>query len=127
VGYFVDYSALRGAATLRQRTMKDTRHSVATVMPYERSNELRPSPSSDRCMTCHSNVAGYSGGDYNVDESEIDYSAHEILARGSEFLKRTRNGELPYAALFVIISHHHDQVLWRVVCFSPLNCLVAKI
>lgn len=86
-------SALRGAATLRQRTVKDTRHSVATVMPYERSSELRPSPSSDRCITCHSSTAGYSG-DYGADgDSEIDYSAHEILARGTEFLKRTRNGE----------------------------------
>lgn len=71
--------ALRGAATLRQRTLKDAR-SVATVMPYERS------------VACQSSI-GY-GSDYIDEDSEIEYSTHEILSRGAEFLKRSRNGKL---------------------------------
>lgn len=99
-------TALRGAATLRQRTLKDTtRHSVATVMPYERSSELGPSPSSDRCITCHhSSTPGYSGEHSFDGDSEIDYSAHEILSRGTEFLKRTRNGEVQWRMVFVYLN-----------------------
>ncbi|CAM6094905.1 unnamed protein product [Calypogeia fissa] len=105
-------TALRGAATLRQRTMKDARHSVATVMPYERSSELRPSPSNDRCITCHQSSSASYSGDYNCDgDSEIDYSAQEILARGTEFLKRTRNGEVQWRMVFVYLNKKGQVVL----------------
>ncbi|BFI15963.1 hypothetical protein MPTK1_5g17610 [Marchantia polymorpha subsp. ruderalis] len=89
-------TALRGAATLRQRTLKDAR-SVATVMPYERS------------VACQSSI-GY-GSDYIDEDSEIEYSTHEILSRGAEFLKRSRNGEVQWRHVFVYLNKQGQVVL----------------
>ncbi|KAL2613386.1 hypothetical protein R1flu_025078 [Riccia fluitans] len=89
-------TALRGAATLRQRTMKDAR-SVATVMPYERS------------VACQSSL-GY-GSDCIDEDSEIEYSTHEILSRGAEFLKRSRSGEVQWRHVFVYLNKQGQVVL----------------
>jgi hypothetical protein len=70
--------ALRGAATLRARRMKEAR-SLAAVTPYERATSC-PSIS-------------FSGQDTENEESEAEYNCHDVLARGAEFLKRSKNGK----------------------------------
>lgn len=71
-------SALRGAATLRARRIKEAR-SLAAVTPYERA------------ASCPS--ISFSGQDTEAEESEAEYNCQDILSRGCEFLKRSRNGK----------------------------------
>lgn len=71
-------TSLRGAATLRARRMKEAR-SLAAVTPYERATSW-PSMS-------------FSGQDAENEESEVEYNCHDVLARGAEFLKMSKNGK----------------------------------
>jgi hypothetical protein len=69
-------TSLRGAATLRARRVKEVR-SLASVTPYE------------RVSSCDSSAATVD----EAAESEAENSCHELLARGTEFLKRGKNGK----------------------------------
>lgn len=71
------FEALRGAATLRARRMKEAR-SLAAVTPYERA------------AICPSITFG---GQDTENESETEYNCHDVLARGAEFLKWSKTGK----------------------------------
>eukprot|EP00249_Psilotum_nudum_P019116 c27106_g1_i1 orf=291-1559(+) len=68
-------TALRGAATLRARTLKETGSHTA-VIAYE----------------CGDNNSAIFSGDLASDDSELEHCNQEFLKRGCEFLKRTRKG-----------------------------------
>ncbi|CAK9192883.1 unnamed protein product [Sphagnum jensenii] len=81
-------TALRGAATLKARTTKDSR-SLAAVTPYDRGS--------------HGQSISFSG-ELMVDDIEAEMSCQEHLARGAEFLKRSKKGELQWRVLFVYVN-----------------------
>lgn len=87
-------TALRGAATLNARTLKDTQ-SLATFIPYERGgntmlNFTRESASED---------------------SEAEYHVPDFLSKGCEFLKRTRKGDLHWRIVFVYLNEASQVVV----------------
>lgn len=80
--------ALRGAATLRARRMKEAR-SLAAVTPYERA------------AICPSITFG---GQDTENESETEYNCHDVLARGAEFLKWSKTGDLHWRNVFIYLN-----------------------
>lgn len=70
---------------MRARRIKEARR-LSAVTPY------------DKATSCPS--MSFSGQDTETEESEAEYNCHDILARGFEFLKRSKNGVI-YAPLFV--------------------------
>ncbi|KAH8953189.1 hypothetical protein BDL97_08G010900 [Sphagnum fallax] len=81
-------TALRGATTLKARTTKDA-CSLAAVTPY------------DQGSSCQS--ISFSG-ELIEEGVEADVSCQECLARGAEFLKRSKKGELQWRVLFVYLN-----------------------
>jgi len=81
-------TALRGATTLKARTTKDA-CSLAAVTPY------------DQGSSCQS--ISFSG-ELIEEGVEAEVSCHECLARGAEFLKRSKKGELQLRVLFVYLN-----------------------
>lgn len=87
-------TSLRGAATLRARRVKEVR-SLASVTPYE------------RVSSCDSSAATVD----EAAESEAENSCQELLARGTEFLKRGKNGDLHWRTVSVYINNKLGKVL----------------
>lgn len=81
-------TSLRGAATLRARRMKEAR-SLAAVTPYERA------------AICPSITFG---GQDTENESETEYNCHDVLARGAEFLKWSKTGDLHWRNVFIYLN-----------------------
>lgn len=80
-------TALRGAATLKARVLKEM-WNVAAVIPVEKgfaANLVHHSRHSD-------GEAGASSGELIPGENFLGLCSQELLARGTELLKRTRNG-----------------------------------
>lgn len=71
------FAALRGATTLKARTTKDA-CSLAAVTPY------------DQGTSCQS--ISFSG-ELIEEGVEAEVSCQELLARGAEFLKRSKKGK----------------------------------
>ncbi|CAI8614234.1 unnamed protein product [Vicia faba] len=100
-------TALRGAATLKARALKDV-WNIAAVTPLEngiggmtingKGNNISNSNSS-------TSDSGETINAYNFTGSSIQ----ELLAKGSELLKRTRNGDLHWKIVSVYI-HRTGQV-----------------
>ncbi|KAJ9188091.1 hypothetical protein P3X46_003484 [Hevea brasiliensis] len=98
-------TALRGAATLKARALKDVLN-VAAVIPTERGLGI--------CGAGNNN--GYHSRNYS---GEVVYGENflgacnlEFLARGSELLKRTRKGDLHWKIVSVYI-HRSGQVMLK--------------
>ncbi|CAO2818872.1 unnamed protein product [Amaranthus hypochondriacus] len=94
-------TALRGAATLKARTMKEVCN-IAAVLPVERGikGENR-----------HSRNGSYNGEANLNSENFLGLCNEELLARGSELLKRTRTGELHWKIVSVYIDKTGQVVL----------------
>ncbi|PIA31650.1 hypothetical protein AQUCO_04900152v1 [Aquilegia coerulea] len=86
-------TALRGAATLKARALKDV-WNIAAVIPVERG------------MGVGNN--GHPNGNYSgelvPEENFLGICSQELLARGCELLKRTRQGELHWKIVSVYIN-----------------------
>ncbi|KAF5738862.1 Forked1 isoform 1 [Tripterygium wilfordii] len=91
-------TALRAAATLKARSLKDVLN-VAAVMPTERvvGNEVCGKASSD---------------EFVKGDNFLDACSQEFLARGTELLKRTRKGDLHWKVVSVYI-HRTGQVMLK--------------
>lgn len=76
--------ALRGAATLKARTLKDV-WNVAAVAPLDKGAGVVSGVSGG------SN--GSSSGEFIPEENFLEICGRELLARGCELLKRTRKGK----------------------------------
>lgn len=76
--YFV---ALRGAATLKARTLKEV-WNIAAVIPVDKGMGSGNGGGSN----------GSSSGELIPEENFLGICSRELLARGGELLKRTRKG-----------------------------------
>lgn len=82
------FSALRGAATLKARAMKEVLN-IAAVLPMERGTG---GPTGGKGNKGHRNN-NYSG-ELSPGEDFLTACSQELLAKGAELLKRTRKGDL---------------------------------
>ncbi|KAG0456206.1 hypothetical protein HPP92_023994 [Vanilla planifolia] len=97
-------TALRGAATLKARVLKEM-WNIAAVIPVEKGFV-----SSHKHGGLHSDgEAEPSGGELIPEENLFGLCTQEFLARGSELLKRTRKGALHWKMVSVYI-HRTGQV-----------------
>nr|XP_043627837.1 VAN3-binding protein-like [Erigeron canadensis] len=96
-------TALRGAATLKARTVKETRH-IPSVPRAEKGSS-------------HSNGTGSSSNgsfsdEFLPEENFLGICSRELLARGCVLLKRTRKGDLHWKIVSVYINKM-DQVILK--------------
>ncbi|XP_031100956.1 VAN3-binding protein-like [Ipomoea triloba] len=98
-------TALRGAATLKARALKEV-WNIATVIPVEKGTATGAGSSN----SSNNNNNGYSEG-LDVEENFLGACNQELLARGRELLKRTRDGELHWKIVSVYIHRSGEVVL----------------
>ncbi|KAK6937562.1 VAN3-binding protein-like, auxin canalization domain, partial [Dillenia turbinata] len=79
--------ALRGAATLKARTMKEVRN-IASVIPVEKGLGTVADVNIDHC-----NPKSSSSDEVGPGDNVFGICSLELLARGCELLKRTRKGK----------------------------------
>ncbi|RZR95554.1 hypothetical protein BHM03_00024414 [Ensete ventricosum] len=92
-------TALRGAATLKARALKEV-WNIAAVIPVEKGGAANNNHRRRRMQEkeLDSNSSGVSG-EFVAEENFLGLCSQELLARGTELLKRTRKGLislLPY-------------------------------
>ncbi|XP_042038254.1 VAN3-binding protein-like isoform X2 [Salvia splendens] len=88
-------TALRGAATLKARTLKDV-WNVAAVAPLDKGAGVVSGVSGGSI--------GSSSGEFIPEENFLEICSRELLARGCELLKRTRKGDLHWKLVSVYIN-----------------------
>ena len=81
------FLALRGAATLKARALKEV-WSIASVIPVDRVMGVPNGGSSGR----NGSLNGSHSGELPAEENFLGICSKELLARGGELLKRTRKG-----------------------------------
>ncbi|XP_057538855.1 VAN3-binding protein-like [Amaranthus tricolor] len=94
-------TALRGAATLKARALKDV-WNIAAVIPAEKG--ITESNGSNGSSGSHS-------GELLPEENFLGICSRELLARGSELLKRTRKGDLHWKIVSVYINRLNQVIL----------------
>ncbi|KAA8550828.1 hypothetical protein F0562_002512 [Nyssa sinensis] len=99
-------TALRGAATLKARALKEV-WNIAAVIPVERGMGMKDSGDGNNDLA-NSN----SSGEPVSEENFLGVCNQELLARGSELLKRTRKGDLHWKIVSVYI-HRTGQVMLK--------------
>lgn len=82
------YAALRGAATLKARALKEV-WNISTVTPLERGIGIGLCGKGN-----NSNSSTSDSGEIVDGENFLGACSQELLARGSELLKRTRKGNI---------------------------------
>ncbi|XP_074292248.1 VAN3-binding protein-like [Silene latifolia] len=95
-------TALRGAATLKARALKDV-WNIAAVLPAEKA-AVSGNNGSNASSCSHS-------GELVPDENFLGICTRELLARGCELLKRTRNGDLHWKIVSVYINGMNQVIL----------------
>ncbi|XP_024968591.1 VAN3-binding protein [Cynara cardunculus var. scolymus] len=94
-------TALRGAATLKARALKEV-WNIAAVIPVDRGVKENKN---------HGKSSSYCE-ELLPEENFLGICNQELLARGSELLKRTRNGDLHWKIVSVYI-HRTGQVMLK--------------
>lgn len=84
-GFFV---ALRGAATLKARALKEV-WNIAAVIPVEKGTGVGGNGRNGSNGNSNSSFSG----ELVPEENFLGICSRELLARGSELLKRTRKGK----------------------------------
>ncbi|KAF8093120.1 hypothetical protein N665_0390s0027 [Sinapis alba] len=85
-------TALRGAATLKARALKEV-WNIAAVIPVEKGNSKGGGGGG----------GGYQGG-LTPEDNFLGICSRELLAKGCELLKRTREGDLHWKVVSVYIN-----------------------
>ncbi|XVE81669.1 hypothetical protein DITRI_Ditri15bG0083700 [Diplodiscus trichospermus] len=93
-------TALRGAATLKARTLKEV-WNIAAVIPVEKGGGNGSNGSSN----------GSFSGELVPEENFLGICSRELLARGCELLKRTRKGDLHGKIVSVYINRMNQVML----------------
>ncbi|XP_060180769.1 VAN3-binding protein-like isoform X2 [Lycium barbarum] len=93
-------TALRGAATLKARTLKEV-WNIAAVIPVDKGIGSGNGGGSN----------GSSSGELIPEENFLGICSRELLARGGELLKRTRQGELHWKIVSVYINRLGQVIL----------------
>ncbi|KAK9664314.1 hypothetical protein RND81_14G032800 [Saponaria officinalis] len=94
-------TALRGAATLKARALKDV-WNIAAVLPADKAMTGNTGSNASSCS--HS-------GELIPDDNFLGICTRELLARGCELLKRTRNGDLHWKIVSVYINGTNQVIL----------------
>ena len=101
----VGSAALRGVATLKARVLKEV-WNIATVIPVERGigigGSVRNNNNND-----FANFGGYGEG-FVPEENFLGVCNQELLARGRELLKRTRQGNPSFSVVLNECSTSKD-------------------
>ncbi|KAL1296317.1 hypothetical protein HN51_057020 [Arachis hypogaea] len=100
-------TALRGAATLKARTLKEV-WNIAAVIPVEKN--LGGSVNNSGSGSNGSSNSSFSG-ELAPEENFLGICSRELLARGSELLKRTRKGDLHWKVVSVYINSMNQVIL----------------
>ncbi|XP_038722407.1 VAN3-binding protein-like isoform X2 [Tripterygium wilfordii] len=95
-------TALRGAATLKARTLKEV-WNIAAVIPVEKG--IGGGGGSNGSSN------GSFSGELLPEENFLGICSSELLARGCELLKRTRTGELHWKIVSVYINRFNQVML----------------
>ncbi|KAK4766296.1 hypothetical protein SAY87_007938 [Trapa incisa] len=96
-------TALRGAATLKARTLKEV-WNIATVIPLEKGASV--SGSSINSCSNSSN-----SGELMPEDNFLGICGRELLAKGGALLKRTRKGDLHWKVVSVYINKMNQVML----------------
>ncbi|XP_062144631.1 VAN3-binding protein [Alnus glutinosa] len=99
-------TALRGAATLKARTLKEV-WNIAAVTPVDRGMGIGLCGNGN-----NGHPSGSSSGELAPVENFLGNNGLDLLARGSELLKRTREGDLHWKIVSVYI-HRTGQVMLK--------------
>ncbi|CAO2821510.1 unnamed protein product [Amaranthus hypochondriacus] len=94
-------TALHGAATMKARALKDVLN-IAAVLPAEKGMSMSIGSNSSSCS--HS-------GELFLEDNFLGIGSRELLARGCELLKRTRNGDLHWKIVSVYINRMNKVTL----------------
>ncbi|KAM2542325.1 hypothetical protein TB2_021767 [Malus domestica] len=97
-------TALRGAATLRARALKEV-WNIAAVIPVEKGSGVAGNGSNGNSNSSLS-------GELVPEENFLGICSRELLAKGCELLKRTRKGDLHWKIVSVYI-HRTGQVMLK--------------
>ncbi|XP_076924677.1 VAN3-binding protein-like [Bidens hawaiensis] len=95
-------TALRGAATLKARALKEV-WNIAAVIPVDRGIKVNKNHGTSSSGYCEELLP---------EENFLGICNQELLARGSELLKRTRNGDLHWKIVSVYI-HRSGEVMLK--------------
>ncbi|XP_057431224.1 VAN3-binding protein-like isoform X2 [Lotus japonicus] len=103
-------TALRGAATLKARALKEV-WNIAAVIPVEKN--LGGGGYGNNGNGNGSNGSSHSSfsGELVPEENFLGICSRELLARGCELLKRTRTGELHWKIVSVYINRMNQVIL----------------
>ncbi|KAK8571860.1 hypothetical protein V6N13_047491 [Hibiscus sabdariffa] len=96
-------TALRGAATLKARALKEV-WNIAAVIPVE-------NPKNGGNGSNHGSSNGSFSGELVPEENFLGICSRELLARGCELLKRTRKGDLHWKIVSVYINKMNQVML----------------
>ncbi|TQD96927.1 hypothetical protein C1H46_017476 [Malus baccata] len=97
-------TALRGAATLRARALKEV-WNIAAVIPVEKGSGVAGNGSNGNSNSSLS-------GELVPEENFLGICSRELLAKGCELLKRTRKGDLHWKIVSVYM-HRTGQVMLK--------------
>ncbi|KAF3456942.1 hypothetical protein FNV43_RR01596 [Rhamnella rubrinervis] len=96
-------TALRGAATLKARALKEV-WNIAAVIPVEKGVGVGGNGSNGNSNSSFS-------GELVPEENFLGICSRELLARGCELLKRTRKGDLHWKVVSVYINRTNQVML----------------
>ncbi|XP_052730353.1 VAN3-binding protein isoform X2 [Vigna angularis] len=108
-------TALRGAATLKARALKEV-WNIAAVIPVERNlgagvgNSIN-NVNNNNNSGSNGNSNGSFSGEILPEENFLGICSRELLARGVELLKRTRKGDLHWKIVSVYINRMNQVIL----------------
>ncbi|MCD9643820.1 hypothetical protein HAX54_031667 [Datura stramonium] len=107
-------TALRGAATLKARALKEV-WNIAAVIPIEKGIGTGTGTGTGTGRTSdqtHSNNSNNYCEGLDIEENFLGVCNQELLARGRELLKRTRNGDLHWKIVSVYL-HRSGEVMLK--------------
>ncbi|GMN46766.1 hypothetical protein TIFTF001_015945 [Ficus carica] len=100
--------ALRGAATLKARALKEV-WNIAAVIPVEKGMGVGGGGGGGNVSNGNSNSSF--SGELVPEENFLGICSRELLARGCELLKRTRKGDLHWKIVSVYINRTNQVML----------------
>ncbi|KAF9677631.1 hypothetical protein SADUNF_Sadunf08G0127700 [Salix dunnii] len=97
-------TALRGAATLKARALKEV-WNIAAVIPVDKGAGMGAANGSNGSSN------GSFSGEFVPEENFLGICSRELLARGCELLKRTRKGDLHWKIVSVYVNKMNQVML----------------
>jgi hypothetical protein len=106
------YAALRGAATLKARALKEM-WNISAVTPLEKSKGI--GICGGKANNNSSSSTSDSGGEVINADNFLSACSQELLARGTELLKRTRKGNFNKSSF--------ETLIFVFICAKILNSI----